>query len=288
MDIVRLCVLAGEDLAVFAAHHFDVDALVRRRGIAVVRPEEGAHAHLLSGRRELCDALCRNFDYFAGTEFAIVGIAELAIGKTFERGAVAFGPLAYLNGQPAHLVPGGYYGAVVGEKQYRSSAVYALLSVAYALNVRILGVDEGGYEFVGVDLAARHCIEIAAAGEYLCHELIGVVYDAYSAYGVLARLRYQEQRLRVGVAYAADSRFAAHVGKHPFELGSEGGIFYVVYLALKADLTVEGGHAAALCAQVRMIVGADERIEHRAAVFYRTEETTHPAYSPVRRLNTSL
>ena len=71
-----------------------------------------------------------------------------------------------------------------------------------------------------------------------------------------------EQRLRVGIADAADAAATLEILQILFKFGPERGIFNIVDLALKADLLVVDDHAAPPCTQVRMIVHAEKYIQY--------------------------
>ena len=96
-----------------------------------------------------------------------------------------------------------------------------------------------------------------------------------------------QQGLGVGVADAADAGLAVEVGQVLFKLGAEGGVLDVVDLPLKAAFLVVDRHAAPLGAQVGVVVGAEEEVQHAIALGDRAEETAHAQLSPIRRRMTS-
>ena len=67
--LYTLCfVMFRHDRTVFVAHDLDVDPLVGRVGIAVIRPEEGTDTHFLAGSRKLSHTVGGELDYLAGTK----------------------------------------------------------------------------------------------------------------------------------------------------------------------------------------------------------------------------
>ena len=98
--------VACHDLAVAIAHDFDIDALIVRVGITVIRPKEGADLHfLLGGRKGFAAVRCESYD-LGGTEVAHPVIAELFIGEGFKADAKAVLILPDQHGQPAQAVSG--------------------------------------------------------------------------------------------------------------------------------------------------------------------------------------
>ena len=96
-----------------------------------------------------------------------------------------------------------------------------------------------------------------------------------------------QQGLGVGVADAADAGVAVEVGEVLFELGAEGGVLDVVDLALEAVPLIVDRHTAPLGAQVGVVVGAEEEVQHAVLPGDGAEEAAHPQLSPIRRRMTS-
>ena len=114
--------------------------------------------------------------------------------------------------------------------------------------------------------------------QMIIYKLLIVVYDAYVADGVGAEMRADQQRLGIGVGYDADSRGAGHLIKYMFKLGSKRCVLDIVDLTLQPDLGIVGGKSASSCAEMRVIVNAEEHIHH--AIFFRSnaEKSSHFIY----------
>ena len=97
----------GQARAVPVPHDLHVDAFVVGVGVAVVRPEEGAHAHLFLGGQQGLPAVLGDLHHLGGTQLVGVVIAHLLVGKGLKGHAAALVVLADVDGQAAHLVPPG-------------------------------------------------------------------------------------------------------------------------------------------------------------------------------------
>ena len=152
--VVAFC----EFLTAAHAHGLDGYALVGRGGIAVVDPEEGADAHLLSGGGEGCERLRGHHGNFAGAQFAEVLIAEVQIGKTLEGGAVALRLAPHNNRRSTELVAG-QIDALRGQEHNAHGAVNHFLGVAKSLDQIVFAVNQRCDQLGRIDEAAAHLEE---------------------------------------------------------------------------------------------------------------------------------
>ena len=152
--VVAFC----EFLTAAHAHGLDGYPLIGGRRVAVVDPEEGADAHLLSGGGEGCERLGGHHGNFAGAQFAEVLVAEIQIGKTLEGGAVAFRLAPHNNRRSAELVAG-QIDALRGQEHNAHGAVNHFLGVAESLNQIVLAVDQRCDQLGRIDDAAAHLEE---------------------------------------------------------------------------------------------------------------------------------
>ena len=77
-------VISCHYLSVSVAHYLNVYPLIGRGRVSVIRPEESAYFHLLSGRRQLLDIIGAYLYYLTGAQLATVLISQLLISKGFE------------------------------------------------------------------------------------------------------------------------------------------------------------------------------------------------------------
>ena len=266
----------GHDLAVAHAHELDVLTLVVGVGIAVIRPEERADAHVRAGGGEGFAGIGRQADDFLGAQLVMVGVAELVIGEGLEGDAHGVFLFADEHRQAAQLVARGDDLALVGEDKQRHRAVDHFLRVQDAGDEVVLLVDERSDELGRVDLARAHGHELmAVVGEVLRDERLAVVDDADGGKGVKSQMGTHEQGLRIGVADAADAAAAVEFVQVLFKLGAERGIFDRVNLPLEAVLFVMDQHAAAAGTQMRVIVDAKEYVQNDVLFGDGAKETTH-------------
>ena len=277
----------GHDLTVAVAHDLNVDPLVVGVGVTVVSPQEGADAHLVPGGGEGLPPSGGHLDNLAGAQLIGVVVAQLVIGKGLKGHAAAVLGLAHQHGQAAQPIPGGHNG-VGGEDQDGAGAVDLRLGPVDAGYQVVLLIDEGGGQLGGVDLAGAHGQElVAVVGEIALHQRVGVVDDAHGGDGVQPQVGAHQQGLGVGVADAADGGTAVELGEILVELGAEGGVLDVVDLPLEAVLPVIDRHASPLGAQVGVVVGAEEHVQHAVMPGDRAEKSAHAYLSPIRRRMTS-
>ena len=59
------------------------------------------------------------------------------------------------------------------------------------------------------------------------------------------------------------------------EAGAEGRVLDAVDVALQTDLGVKGGHAGTVGAEVGVIIGAEEHIQHAIPFGSHSEKSTH-------------
>ena len=160
-----------------------------------------------------------------------------------------------------------------------------------------------GYRFVDSDLLIQEnegrllseIIEqdgliglMAAVGEIVRHQLLGIVDLPHGGDGVGAQVRADQQGLGVGIADAADADAAGKVRQILFKAGAEGGVGNGVDLPGAALVRAPHRHAGAAGAQVAVIVRAEEHIHHHIAAGNRAEETAHYAKNSLDRVIGSM
>ena len=127
------------------------------------------------------------------------------------------------------------YHCIILENKDRCRAVDGVLSELDALHKIALLADQRSHQFVGIDLAAGHCIKVTTAeGKILINKCITVIYNADCTYSVKSVIRTNKKRLRIAVTYRAYRRRSFHIFENVLELGSEGRVFYIVNRSLQA------------------------------------------------------
>ena len=283
--------VAGHDGAVAIAHDLDVHALVVRVRVAVVHPQEGADLHLVACGGDGAVLVGVHQHDLAGAKLVFVAITQLVVGERLERDAEPVIALADEHRQAAHLVARGDDLAVLRDDEQRERSVDGFLRVLDARDEVVLLVDERGDELRGVHLARAHGHELAAAaGEVALHQLLGVVDGAHRGDAERAQVRAHQQRLRVGVADAADAAATVEALQVVFEARAERRVLDRVDLALEASfLRVVENHARALRSQVGVVVHAEEHVQHHVVMRRRPKESAHclpfvvPAANPCQQ-----
>ena len=287
----RRGLVARHDGAVAIAHDLDVHAFVIRVRIAVVHPQKRADLHLVAGGGDGAVLVGVHQHDLAGAQLVLVAVAQLVVGERFERDAEAVVALADEHGQAANLVARGDDLAVLGDDEQRERPVDGFLCVLDARNEVVFLVDERGDELRGVHLARAHGHELpAAAGEVLLHQLLGVVDGAHRGDAERAQVRAHQQRLRVGVADAADAAATVEALQVVFEARAERRVLDRVDLALEASfLRIVEDHACAFRSQVGVVVHAEEHVQHHVVMRRRPKESAHclpfvvPAANPCQQ-----
>ena len=266
----------GHDGPVAVAHDLHVDPFVVGVGIAVVGPEEGADAHLVSGGGEGLPALLVDADNFPGTQFVGVVVPQFVVGEGLEGDAAALVVLPHQYGKTAQPVPGSDDLALAGENQKGEGTLDEVLGVENAGDQVLALVDKGRHQFGGVDLAGAHGHELgSAAGKEPVHQVVRVVDDTHGGDGVNAEAGADHQRLGVRVADAADAGAAVEASQILLEFGPEGGVLNGMNLTLESVLPVEHDHAATPGAQMGVIVHAEENVERRVPLRDRAKKSAH-------------
>ena len=184
-DIVPLC----QHGTALIAHLLDIHALIAGRGIAVVDPEEGADTHILSCRALLFDALRRDKNDLAGTQFIAVVVSQIEVGEVLKGDTVAGLVFAYHGGSPSETVAG-YIDARICQQEDGHGPLNLFLCVQETIHDGVALVDDGSRKLGGIDLAAAHLHELEMvlfAG--FRDQLILVVDLADGGDGVTAQMR---------------------------------------------------------------------------------------------------
>ena len=105
--------------------------------------------------------------------------------------------------------------------------------------------------------------------EHLRHQFFDVGYQAHRRDGESAERGTHDERLRIGVGYDAEPYATGEIAHVPLELGAERGILDVVYGALEA-LAPQHAHPATMCAEMRVIIRAEEQIAYAIVLGYDT------------------
>ena len=194
-------------------------------------------------------------------------IVQLVISEGLEGHTAAVLIPAYQHRKAAHLVTGGDDLVIRSEDEDGGRAVHHVLGVTDAVNQIILLIDECGNEFGRVDFAGAHGHELGAHAciEVLLDQLVGIVDDAHGGDGEKPQMRADQQRLRVGIADAANAAASGKIAQVLLELGPEGGVLDIVDLALKALLPVVKDHAAPVGAQMGVVIHAEKDVEGNVA-----------------------
>ena len=98
--------------------------------------------------------------------------------------------------------------------------------------------------------------------EIAIHQLAGVVDNAHRGDGKQPQVGPDQQGLGIRIADAADTGATLEILQILLKLGAEGAVFNVVNLPLEPVFPVVDGHAAPAGAQVGVVVGAKEHIQH--------------------------
>ena len=277
---VRQCavldIVLRHDLAVAGTHGLHGDSLVDRVRIAVVGPQEGADPEvLLAALAEHFRALGGDLHDLSGEHLAVDVVAQLLECEALKGNAVAVVAPADDYRQSAVLVPGGDY-SVLGEDKQGHGALDLLLGVANAVNDVVLLCDKRADERGGVDLSAAHCFKACAGfAEKLAAKFLIVVDYADVADRVGTQSGFQQDRLRIRVAYASYAEVAGHSLDVALELCAERRVLNAVNASLEALLSGIRRHAAAPGAEVGMVVRAEEYVADTAVFSCCSEKSAH-------------
>ena len=90
-----------------------------------------------------------------------------------------------------------------------------------------------------------------------------------------AEMRTDEQRLRIGVGNASDTRATMEIRKIGFEACTEGGVLDRVDLALETAVLVVVNETSPFRPEVGVVIYPEKHIVDHVPLGRRTKETTH-------------
>ena len=111
--------------------------------------------------------------------------------------------------------------------------------------------------------------------EIALDELFGIVDGADSRQRVHAKVRTDEQRLRIGIRDAPNARATMEVRKVGFEARAEGGVFNRVDLALETAVLVVVDETSPFRPEVRVVIHPEKHVVDHVPFGRRAKETAH-------------
>ena len=278
----RHVVASCQRCAAAVADLLHVPALVGRRGIPEIDPEERADAELVAGRGFLLDTLGRDQRDLTAPELLLDPVAQVRKCACLHRDAEGTFPLADDERRPAKAIPGSIDSLIRQEKQ-GARAVDLLLAAADSIDDGLSRIDERSRYFGGIEALSRCLREMSGPLlESRIHDLADVVDPAHRDDGIVAEVRADDQGLILRIADAPDTLVAFHLRDIVVELGAELSVFDVV------DETVEVRrvphcHAAASGSEVRMEISPVKEVEYTIFLGDDTEYSAHRDSFPGRR-----
>ena len=244
----------------------------------VVDVEERAEPLRRARLLQRLDAALRDLHDLSGAEVADVLVAEVRERARLERRREAALLAPDHDGRAAPAVARGVEDVVRRQQQDRDRALDDLLHVADALDDRVLRVDERGDDLRLHDLAGLQRGEVRrVALDEALHERVGVRDEADRDDRVAPEVREKDVRLVVGVADDADAGVGLHrvVAREVVaEARAERRVGDVVDRAVE-DAARPERHAAAVRAEVRVVVRAVEDVRRAVFAGDRSEESAH-------------
>ena len=271
--------VTGHDLPVSVAHDLHIHTLVVGVGIAVISPEEGADFQVFPRRGEGFVPVGSDPHDLGRTKLVHNGIFELLRGKRLKTDAIALMILPDDHRKPPMLVPRGQNAPVAQHQQHCHRTVDDLLHVTDALDKAVPLIDERSNQLRAVDPAGAHGLELMPViGKIRVDQLLVIVDLPDGRDGVQPQVRADQQRLRVGIADAAEAaRTGMKAREILFKLGSERGVRDGMDLPGKTVFRAPDRHTGVPRAEVAVVVRAEKHVQSHIAPRNGAEKPTHQA-----------
>ena len=273
--LVALC----QHRAAVVAHLLDIDTLIRGGRISVVDPQERADLHILARFSDGLHTVRRHMHDLRRSQLLVIRVAEIEVGEILKRDAVAVLALAD-DHRCASQTVARRIDAVLCHEQQRHRAVDDALNIADALDNAVLFADQRRNQLGRVDLSAGHLLEMSRTVLIdLADQFLEIVDLSHRRDGKAAEVGLDQQRLRFIIRNAGNTQIALHAACVPLELGAERRVFDIVDRTVKSTGAVYR-HAAAACAEVRVVVHAIKQIEYTVVFRCYAKKSAHSS-SPI-------
>ena len=248
--------------AVAVTDRFGIFAFVGGGGIAEIDPEERADLHFIAGFLLLENAVFRQQNDLAGSQFPDHIVVEIGQGGGFHGDSISIMFVSEDNGGSAEFIACGIDGAT-GHQQDGAGAIDPFLCVCKPFLERRFCIDEGGDHFRGVVIAGAEfgVVGVMVTDGFFC-KLVDVVDLADSDDGVHAESGCDHKGLIFQVTDDTDPAVAVQLHQIVVKLGAELGVCDVVNTASDGAALVHNRHTAPLCTEMRMVVCTVKKIRH--------------------------
>ena len=108
--------------------------------------------------------------------------------------------------------------------------------------------------------------EIISMFENFFYDFIGIIDFTNGSNGKSTVVGTNDKRLWLKIGNAADAQCSLHFINILFKLGSERRIFDVMNLPLQSDFRIARRHTATACAEMRVVVRAEEHVGNHITV----------------------
>lgn len=137
-------------------------------------------------------------------------------------------------------------------------------------------IDEACDQFRFIDCAGGTSHELMSLGKFCLQKSLRIIDGTDGGKGIGAQMRTNQEGLRVIVADAADAAGTAFkINQIMLKFGTEGCVFDIVNLPLKACFLAVECHTAFFCAEVGMVVNTEENIEYTVLLTCYAKKTAH-------------
>ena len=263
IDIAHVLVAAGQRATAAIAGILDVHALVARRRVAVIDPHERTYLLALAPRRDLAYAVGRYEQRLRRLQLGFDTVIEVSESRALRGYRIAVASPADNHRRAAVLVARSI-DALRRQDQHRARpfhlALHQLDSLAKGVAQRYERSDQLGR----VDPRGGQLGEVQPATEQLPRQLFEIVDTPDGHQRKAAQMRGERDRLPR----------ALETGQIVLELVAEIGVLQRMDGPYEI-LSVVKSHAAALGAQMRVIIGAVEDVSHAVPLRDTTEKAAH-------------
>ena len=125
-------------------------------------------------------------------------------------------------------------------------------------------IDQGGYQLGRVDRSVAHCHQLVpVVGKILIYKSLGIIDDAHCRDRIDPEVRAHQQRLRIGIADAADAARTAKIIEVVLEFGPERRVRDRVDLSAEPVLFVPHTHTGISRTEMAVVVRTEKYIQYR-------------------------
>ena len=260
--------------AAVITHLFHTDPFIGACRISVVYPEERADLHIFSRLHERHTVFMRQDDNFPRSEFFIILIPQIFIGKAFKRSTECVFLFPDHNRRSAFLISG-TINTVLIHQHKRQRTINCVQGIPDSFDQIILLIDQCCNELCRINISAAHFQKMGTAiSKQIFYQFIRIIDLTHRCDRIRSMMRTHDQRLWFIIRDTADSIPALHLLHIFIKLCTERCVFYIVDRTVKAFFSPDC-HATASCAQMRMIIHAKKQIKYTIFLCCYAKKATH-------------